>query len=233
MQAGTKQGFSLVEMSVVVAIIGLLVGGIITGRTLAENARINKTIAETEFYKSAYVQFEARYNGLPGDFTGASRFFPGEQNGNGDGVIDWDDEGLRAWRHLEKANMIQAGDFSGTYDPSTGVMPVRDVPPVAYNARGGYSFAFEEALTSNHNFGVRGNSLHIGQQQVANTTRAPLFSGTVARSLDVKLDDGNPSTGFLRAWDATVNPRCTQGTLPDVSYNLASEGEACSLLLQF
>lgn len=233
MQATRKSGFSLVEMSIVVAIIGLLVGSVITGRTLAENARVNRTVAEAEFFKSAYVQFQAKYNAAPGDFRNASRFFPGEQNGNGDGMLDWWSEGLRGWRHLERASMIPSGNYTGTYVVAAGVAPGKDVPTIAYDERGGYSFAFEEGTAGNNNFGIRGNVLHMGMQYPEHTTKGALFSGSVAFSLDSKLDDGNPASGFIRAWDTTWNARCTLGAVPNVTYALAADDEVCALLIQF
>lgn len=229
--AQDQEAFSLVELSIVIAIIGLVIGTILTGMSLAESSRISKTVAEMEAHKSSYVQFQAKYNALPGDFMNASRFFPGTNNGNGDGQIDgWYNEGVQAWLHLERAKLVPSGGYSGSYD-WTLLVPGRDVPTVAYDSSGGYSFAYEKAEPWNNNFGIHGNTLHVGRPLAGHTAKSPIFSPRAAYGIDIKLDDGSPTSGILRAWDTSWNPQCTTGVAPNIVYDRSTGDIACSLLL--
>lgn len=70
-----KEGFTLVELSMVLLIIGLLAGGIFVGQDLIRSAELRKLIAEKDVYVSITQQFKQRYHALPGDFTEATRFW--------------------------------------------------------------------------------------------------------------------------------------------------------------
>lgn len=66
-----KQGFTLIEMSVVLVIIGLIVGGVLAGRSLIEQACERAQITQIERYRTATNTFYGKYNALPGDLTKA------------------------------------------------------------------------------------------------------------------------------------------------------------------
>lgn len=225
-----QEAFSLMELSIVIAIIGLVIGTILTGMSLAESSRISKTVAEMEAHKSSYVQFQAKYNALPGDFMNASRFFPGTNNGNGDGQLDYWNEGVQAWLHMERAKLVPSGGYTGTTTAGTTV-PGVNVPTLAYDPSGGYSFAYEKGESWNNNFGIHGNTLHIGRPYAGHTAKSPIFSPRAAYSIDMKLDDGNPTSGILRSWDTSWTPQCIVGTAPDIVYDRSTGEIACSLLL--
>ena len=89
----TSSGFTLLEMSVVLAIIGLITGGILVGADLIRSAGERGQIAQIQKYQSAVNTFKTKYNGqLPGDidardaaaFGFAARGSnPGQGDGNG------------------------------------------------------------------------------------------------------------------------------------------------------
>lgn len=89
-----KSGFTLIEISIVLVIIGLIIGGILTGKDLINGAEIRSQITQIEKYNTAVRTFQNKYGNLPGDIPdpAASRFGfqprgsnPGE--GDGDGVL--------------------------------------------------------------------------------------------------------------------------------------------------
>lgn len=136
--------FTLVEMSVVLIIIALIVGGIASGKSLIENAKIVKTIKEVEEIKKATVLFEETYHAKPGDMTNAGEILgcPNDpdnppswdgvrcNSGNGDGYIDslaldgnlagpatstpLAHESIIAWYYLAHKGFIQGG-YTGQY----------------------------------------------------------------------------------------------------------------------
>jgi len=64
-----KRGFTLIELSIVLVIIGLIVGGILVGRELIALAQIRSVISEMERYSTAANSFRSKYNAMPGDLT--------------------------------------------------------------------------------------------------------------------------------------------------------------------
>ncbi len=66
-------GFTLVELAIVMTIIGLLIGGILKGQELLENARVTATIAQVKGSTAALSTFRDIYGATPGDMSNASR----------------------------------------------------------------------------------------------------------------------------------------------------------------
>lgn len=122
-----KQGFTLVEISIVLVIIGLIVGGILTGRDLIRASQLRGLISEVEQFQTAANTFRIKYNQLPGDmhilqtaqfgfftFTGVSA---GLYFGNNDGKLGslagyfterfCGEEGSIFFHHLAQAGLIK------------------------------------------------------------------------------------------------------------------------------
>src|ERR1044071_4467321 len=76
------RGFTLIELSIVLVIIGLIVGGVLTGKTLIDGAKKKQMHRKFEEIATAYNTFRTKYNCLPGDCARASTFGLGS-NGNG------------------------------------------------------------------------------------------------------------------------------------------------------
>ncbi|MBL4805247.1 MAG: prepilin-type N-terminal cleavage/methylation domain-containing protein [Alphaproteobacteria bacterium] len=90
----SQEGFTLVELAVVMIIIGLLIGGILKGQELITNARVTSTASQLEAMGAAYNGFRDKFNALPGDMSTARARIAacGVQvascfDGTGDGVI--------------------------------------------------------------------------------------------------------------------------------------------------
>lgn len=83
-----RSAFTLIELSIVLVIIGLIVGGALVGQDLIEASKIRATISQVEKYNTATTTFRLKYNCLPGDCRNAELFgFParGQYAGQGDG----------------------------------------------------------------------------------------------------------------------------------------------------
>jgi prepilin-type N-terminal cleavage/methylation domain-containing protein len=67
-----SNGFTLVELAIVMIIIGLLIGGVLKGQELIENAKATAVISEVKGYTAALHAFRDAYGGTPGDMPNAT-----------------------------------------------------------------------------------------------------------------------------------------------------------------
>src|SRR6266446_4458650 len=111
MNRNKNQGFTLIEIAIVLVIIGLLLGGILKGQELITSARVRNLISQQDGIKAAYFGFLDRCRALPGDYTQAQANIAGINgaspcgggNGNGDGRITPGApayENILVWEHL-------------------------------------------------------------------------------------------------------------------------------------
>lgn len=88
-----RAGFTLIELSIILVIIGLLFGGVLVGQILIKSAEIRSEVSQVEQINTTVNTFKLKYNCLPGDCANATAFFSATtqpekvKNGNGDGII--------------------------------------------------------------------------------------------------------------------------------------------------
>lgn len=218
------QGFTLVELSIVIIIIGFLIAGIAAGTSLIKQAELNSVVRDFQSYQTAYNNFLGRYSKAPGDFNGAVAIWTQTNirtttsgNGDGNGIIDTVDESWMAWKHLSLANMISSGiavvPASAAVAPTIGTnVPASKVTGAGYMMVQGLSTLVDSgtALTGDANFWDDGrtNAVFLAAGPDASGF---LLGGAVkaedAFNIDKKLDDGQISgstftgakTGSVRA----------------------------------
>lgn len=66
-----QQGFTLVEIAIVLVIIGLLLGGVLKGQEMIENSKIKNIANDMKGVQAAYHAYVDRYKAVPGDETDA------------------------------------------------------------------------------------------------------------------------------------------------------------------
>jgi len=191
-----QKGFTLVEIAIVLVIIGLLLGGILKGQELINSARVRNLADQNSGIQAAYYGFIDRYRQVPGDwlFTSASQALGvtvnlptvvANQTGNGriDNTLL---EAAAVWEQLARSNFLGGGFTPATAVPTAATY--NTVAPVN---------AFNGPLVLTRNQGYTGTAanrlnLHMGRN-------VPV---SIARELDVKVDDGLPHTGILRLSNA-------------------------------
>jgi prepilin-type N-terminal cleavage/methylation domain-containing protein len=182
-----QSGFTLVEIAIVLVIVGLLLGGILKGQELVQNAKVRNISDQQSAIKAAYYAFQDRYRALPGDYVAAGTNIPNvapATNGNGNAQITGD-ESVYAWHHLTNAGFIGCAEC--TAQAAAGSAPSAANSPV--NANGGVMTIIFDNVYSNAAAPVPNiNNLKSGSQ---------ISSNTLAE-VDRKIDDGNPQTGAFR-----------------------------------
>ena len=89
-----RSGFTLIELSIVLVIIGLIVWGVLMGRDMIAAAQVRSQIKQIEDLETQINTFRLKYNCLPGDCINATELFGSVDeagnainNGDGDGII--------------------------------------------------------------------------------------------------------------------------------------------------
>ncbi|MDB2414279.1 prepilin-type N-terminal cleavage/methylation domain-containing protein [Rickettsiales bacterium] len=198
-----SKGFSLLELSIVLVVIGLLFGGILAGKSLARNAAIKSMISEVNNLKSAIGQFKLIYKGLPGDITNATGvngyWSSGTMNGDGDGQIDIEtsNEPFAALDQLNLANLLSSV-YAGTWGSgfvlgaASGDNVISSkLPQAGIYARCCSTTDYSRSLDFKNHVNVF--AVYTGDA----TRRMGVVSPVEAYSIDVKMDDGNPDLGFV------------------------------------
>jgi prepilin-type N-terminal cleavage/methylation domain-containing protein len=181
----TKQnGFTLVEIALVLVVTGILIGGVLKGQELITNSKLKRIERDKAGIAAAIYSYQDRYRQLPGDDNLTKQRFsiysdgindPAATDINGDNsaTIDgsWNgtanSETANFWKHLRASGLIQ-GDGDDDKQPT--------------NAFGGL-------------VGIRNGSLLISGHVVI----VGSISGDIAKILENRFDDSDPTTGMIQS----------------------------------
>ncbi|MBU1569311.1 MAG: prepilin-type N-terminal cleavage/methylation domain-containing protein [Proteobacteria bacterium] len=78
-----QKGFTLVEIAIVMVIIGLLIGGILKGQEMINNAKVKRVVKQADEMRAAVMTFYDKYGQYPGD-ENSTLFPPGVDTAPGD-----------------------------------------------------------------------------------------------------------------------------------------------------
>ncbi len=249
-----EQGFTLIELSIVLVIIGLVIGSVLAGKHLVRQSELQSVIADMNKFTTAGSTFVIKYGALPGDMPDAESYWGSDSNcpntttnaipktatcnGNGNGVIGTPYEMWRVWQHLANAKLIDGAytgvaGSGGTWNASIGINS-----PASRLSGGGYGLlAWAGCSTADANwFAIcyNANRMQLGSADPTWATVNPLITPSEAFNLDQKIDDGLPISGRISAWKSTspTNPNCTTTDVIATSrYDTSQSGRKCSLLL--
>lgn len=200
MKDKSSNGFTMVEIAIVLVIAGLLVGAVLKSREMIVNAKLKRVESDAAGLHLAMFTYQDRYMQLPGDdYSAQSRFDvysslnADDVNGDGSGVIDgiWNEynadmlstsgavETEKFFAHLRAAGLIPGNSLETTR------------PSNAYNGK----------------IGVQDGALKV----TGHVTVFGLLDGYFIKIIESRLDDGEPDTGRIQA-DTEDNP-LTSGNL--------------------
>ncbi len=240
-----NHAFSLVELSIVLVILGLLAGGIMAGQSLIRASELRNASTEYSRFTTAIQTFREKYSALPGDFSSATRYWnrqlasgycvtnsgasvgsPGACDGNGDTIPDGysgtgtQSEPYQVWRHLSASGLID-GSFTGadgltTSGCDTTNCPVSKVPGGTWSSFSFYPFGTTTEIKPMLELGKNSGGRNSGG----------IFKPEEAWNIDTKLDDGNPSQGAVRP---VVGSTCINGVAASATYKLDTTDIVCAL----
>lgn len=202
-----QQGFTLIEIAIVLVIIGLLLGGVLKGQELITAARVRNLISTQDGVKAAYFGFLDRYRALPGDYNGAQANIPSCGpavclNGNNDGQIAGADEPQIAWEHMSKAGFITGSYLypalgAGALPANTPTNPYGSLVQLIYDP------TYRDAASDVGS----GNSRH-------NLKTGNNIPSDILAEVDRKIDDGLANGGQLRhsTFGGTTYATCATAT---------------------
>jgi prepilin-type N-terminal cleavage/methylation domain-containing protein len=186
MKNSRTQGFTLIEIAIVLVIIGLLLGGILKGQELITSARVRNLISQQDGIKAAFFGFQDRYRALPGDYSSAATNIQlittgTAGNGNGDGRITiggTPDESILAWEHLARSGFI-----NGNYVYGTGTVTDLTTPKNPYGQF--LQMAWDNTYAVSAGTPINRHNLKTG----------PQIPVEIVSEVDRKVDDGVGNTG--------------------------------------
>lgn len=247
-----RAGFSLLELAIVFIVIGLMTGAVFFGMELVNEAKLRGLIQEEKRFEDAIQIFQKKYQGLPGDLYNAEDFWgtdPGgcpntpvdhtpkteTCNGNGDGKISYSNqdaatfselyERARAWQQLANAGMID-GQYSGTATTNQEI-PGSEFPSSTIDSSAWWAVLHHFASVDNPAslaFPMNGHML-FPRGPTTSGRAGPVLSGLEAFQVDTKIDDGQPSKGFVRHHRSWAYPNCVTTDDTETAEYYKTEGE--------
>ena len=196
-----QKGFTLVEIAIVLVIIGLLLGGILKGQEMIIQAKIKNAITDFSGVSAAYFGYQDRYRATPGDDPQATRW-SGAAAGDGNRILTGlyapaavTDETALWWDHLRRSGFLSG---SGTGNPNNAFNGILGVQT-------GDGKGTTGATPTNP-----GATLGGFTALIMCSTNLP---DKVAIALDVQMDDGLLTAGFVRGVDGNGSVAMTTGTV--------------------
>lgn len=241
------------------AVIGLLVGGILGGQALVRGANVQKVLTDAKLYATAKEQFRQQYGQLPGDFKTATSVWgddnaacadagitngtPGTCNGDGDGyiyyatAINQTSEQFQLWKQLKLAGYI-GGDYTGLNGPDGAnydAVPGLNSPATSIKGATFWHYGYWGTVAADGTTFYAGNytnAMTYGTRVAGGWPYAGAISPAEAKNIDTKGDDGLPGFGNIRTLVSSWLPQCTTTDSASTStYRLdSSVTNACHLV---
>lgn len=223
-----KSAFSLIELSIVLIIIGLLIAGVTGGASLVRSAELRAVVGEARGYAVAVNSFYTQYNDYPGDYA---TVIGNGVAGDGDATIEYYGDGTNAsesanaWIVLRTIGAIDtitstSAPTAATTSPTWGT-----TAPASKIKSSGWAFDYRNndaapytnesssqnvvVLTGTIGTGVTADDTTLVNTSTGVNVATAAIYATDALSIDTKVDDGDPGAGAVRG----VNPGYTAGTL--------------------
>lgn len=209
----TQAGFTLVEIAIVLVIIGLLLGGILKGQEMINQAKIKNVMADFSGISAAYHGYQDRYRRLPGDDSQAAARWAdltagaAADDGDGNGVVGGTYNGAgniesrNFWLHLRKSGFVAGSGKDQPLNALTGMIGVQ-----TGNGAGGAALADPGIPPAPAGPGFVGLIMCSAN-----------LPDKIAIAVDTQMDDGLAGKGTVRA-QLQAGPNPAVAATADAAY---------------
>lgn len=247
-----QHAFSLVELSIVLVILGLLTGGILAGQSLIRASELRSIPVDLQRYTTAIHTFRDKYRALPGDMPNAVRFWGAQAgattdgtdstcaaltaaatsaatcNGNGDGRVPLGYEMFRAWQHMANAGLVE-GSYTGVANAGGAnlAIPGENVPRARISSVGVNYLNATTTTDSGSWFANSGATLLVVAKPYTDSElRVGFMKAEESWGIDTKIDDGKPGQGYVHSGRDTTDCTTT-GVATTAEYLLTATTNGC------
>ncbi len=194
-----QQGFTLIEITIVLVIIGLLIGGITKGQELVNNARVKNLSNDFRNIPVYIYGYQDKFRALPGDDKAATTHVAASADGDGDGIIEghWNDaaasgsESIMFWQNIRLAQLA-----AGSTSPDDN----NYIPTNALGGVIGIQSGTSELDSTPIKSSEEDDAQALSGSYIVCSANIP---GKLVRQLDLSLDDGNSNSGSMMAGSST------------------------------
>ncbi len=230
-----KRGFTLIELSIVLVIISLIVGGVIGGKSLIKSTTLVSAGNELQSFGVAFNSFGLQYDAKPGDMRDASDYWSSTTNGNGNGLITWHTAGGESpvhidanesgivWEHFVLAELLVEKKLNVGVMGQSRYRHAKKVKNALYLIVNGDLYG---APTGDGAY----NAVNMGTLVTgAYPNRGALIPRDML-TIDKKFDDGSPVTGAIVATTAMTPEGATLDCHDGTDYEKAVTERSCRLI---
>ena len=241
-----QQGFTLVELSIVLVIIGLLIGGILAAQSMIGTTKVQAFTRQIGQFDAAVMNFKDKFGGLPGD-TSTMGCTVATNNACGDNLITsgvtatglFDSEVGNFWPNLQTSGFTSEGGGTYTATVTTSFKTIGTAP----NSPAGKIGANTGFIVAGSTAAVVGNSGTAATQNnyyaaswagmtSSTIAAAAAFTGPDALAIDTKLDNGVGTTGNVSSFDLTGVLTSTLATNASVAYVVTNSNPTYGLAIR-
>ena len=205
-----RAGFTLIELSLVLVIIGLVIGGVLVGQDLIKQASARKNISELQQLQLALKTFQLKYGCIAGDCVNATDLFGnyipvtasctmpnGNGNGNGNNLID--DGGTGSWFCESRQSIYSL--VAASFLPKSRVTPCHTSSSYFKGVNDSCAYFYVDDVYSAITPRKNKNTISWAKYAIS-WVQAPALSPNEAQAIDIKIDDGIPNKGKFFGLDA-------------------------------
>lgn len=216
-----QQGFSLIELSIVLVIMGLLIAGVSAGSSLVKSAELRALMTQVENFKVASGSYYAKKGRLPGDDASTT---DANFAGNANGLIEFTTnvksqfamEGVNVWKHFVDQEIL-SGTYAGHASTAAAEDSVDVSGQVATAKKKGGVWVFDDVTETINGGTVRRNYIFLINKVALATVKNDavlklssygangldkkgVMPAIDVASLDEKYDDADPKNGGIRSY---------------------------------
>jgi hypothetical protein len=237
----------------VLVILGLLVGGVLSGQSLIRAAEMRAATAQLGQLNAAFRLFQDKYFALPGDMTNATSFWgvragtgsdltchqtinttTGTCNGNGNRVISfiagdsYYGETFAAFQHLAKSGLIE-GSYTGATAAPLSYVRLAGINLPAGKISNSMVIISQVSSPTTGDINFFDNTPWGGVMVIKSQADAALITPEEMWNMDTKFDDGLPTKGSVFVYKNTSAgmPNCASDDTVTATYSLTNTSKVC------